>query len=205
MMESGSAPASAEIEPVIAPSDYAVAQPPFYVVSARKFLLLTLGTVGFYKVYWFYKNWQLQKRATGDSIWPAARAVFSIFFVHGLFKRVDKKLDAVAREYRWAPDSVALGYVIFAIAANVLDRLAGENIFSPYSDVAGTVTLFIYSALLYQAQLAINHASGDASGSTNDRLTAANYAWLVAGAALWLLLLIGLYAAIWRPELLETT
>ena len=39
----------------------------FYVVSLRKFYLLYIATLGGYVVYWFYRNWKLQKVATGDT------------------------------------------------------------------------------------------------------------------------------------------
>lgn len=60
----------------------------FYVVSIKKFTILFMATFGFYSIYWFYRNWKMSKAKYRDDIWPVARGIFSIFFVHSLFDYV---------------------------------------------------------------------------------------------------------------------
>ena len=58
----------------------------FYVVSLKKFWILTIGTAGLYLVYWFIKHWKNWKLASGERLWPFMRMLFSVFFVHHLFR-----------------------------------------------------------------------------------------------------------------------
>ena len=60
------------------------ALPPFYVVSLRKLVLLSIATVGLYSLYWFWRHWKLHKLDRKLDIWPVPRAIFAIFFAHGL-------------------------------------------------------------------------------------------------------------------------
>ena len=61
------------------------------------------------------------------------------------------------------------------------------------------VGTFVVSALLLQAQKAINFAANDVGGSANARLTAVNWVWMLLGGAIWLLALIGIYAVATDP------
>src|SRR5437016_3978380 len=63
-----------------------------YVVAPTKFLVLAIGTLGLYQVYWFYKNWALLN-VKHQSYWPVARAIFAIFFVYPLFKEIEGELE----------------------------------------------------------------------------------------------------------------
>lgn len=57
-------------------------------VSVTKLILLSFGTIGLYQFYWFYKNWQLHKLRTGESISPFLRTFFGIIFCYPLFRRI---------------------------------------------------------------------------------------------------------------------
>lgn len=52
----------------------------FYVASPTKFLIMYLGTMGIYEIYWVYKHWAQFKAATKGDQWPVMRALFPIFF-----------------------------------------------------------------------------------------------------------------------------
>jgi len=167
--------------------------PRYYVVSPTKFLVLMIVTVGFYVMYWFYKNWQNYKLQTNEAMWPIARGFFSIFFAHSLFDKVDKTLMTNNIARNWQPQFLATMYVVFQIVANVTDRLAGKEIGSPVTDGVSFVALAAMTYFLYQAQMAINAACLDQNGSSNSRFTAANYFWIVLGVILWVLMIVGYY------------
>ena len=58
----------------------------YYPVSVPKFLFMWIMTLGFYGVYWFYKNYSYIKRRDGTSIMPAARGIFNIFWYYSVYK-----------------------------------------------------------------------------------------------------------------------
>lgn len=83
-------PASAVVEPAPAGADHS-----FYVVAPAKFCLLFFFTLGMYHVYWFYMQWARYRRGHPEvTIWPVARAIFSVFFAHSLANRLDEAARA---------------------------------------------------------------------------------------------------------------
>jgi hypothetical protein len=165
----------------------------FYVVSPRKFLILYFVTVGMYQFYWFYKNWALYKQSTGESIWPVPRAIFGVFFVHALFRNVEVHNEEHS-EATWDSRSNALTVVVLLLASNMLDRLSNKSIGEPYTGWLSLLILIPLGLSVLNAQGKINERCGDPSGKSNNNLTAANIAWCVAGALLWILAMFGQFA-----------
>ena len=159
--------------------------PLFYIVSVRKFTILFFATLGMYSIYWFFKNWFLYKCETGEKIWPVPRALFSIFFAHSLFSKIQDKLAHGGIRFPWNPSTMATLYVVVSISSNILERMAEKEIWSPYSDVLSFMILPVLYFTLLVPQKAINHAEQDPEGSSNSRLTFANYIWIALGLALW--------------------
>ena len=167
----------------------------FYVVAPSKFLIMMVGTLGIYAVYWFYKNWSIIARRRKESLWPVARGIFAVFFTHALFKEVDGELQVQGKlkSFAWQPSTLASIYVASAIGSSLCGRLSGKGIGSPVTDLVA-LALFVPTVYaLYSAQFAFNLASGDPQGTGNRSLTAANIAWLVPGAILWLLTIVGMF------------
>jgi len=64
---------------------------PFFPVSEGKLITLYILSFGLYGIYWFQQNWKRQQPMMDKKIYPVWRAVFSIFFTHSLFKRIDQQ------------------------------------------------------------------------------------------------------------------
>src|SRR5689334_3319399 len=94
-------------EAPLAEAEERVAEGSFYVVSPMKFLIMMVGTMGLYTLYWFYKNWSLLNRKH-KAYWPVMRAVFAIFFTHALFREVDGALRREGRHmtFSWSPGAL---------------------------------------------------------------------------------------------------
>jgi hypothetical protein len=165
----------------------------FYVASPRKFVILFAATFGLYQLYWFYKNWSLYKKWSGDSIWPVMRAIFSIFFAHTLFRSVDDKLRRQNMAFVGTANGTATIYVALTILSGLSDRLSSHSIGSPYAEFASFLLLPLIGWMLYRAQVSINMASGDKKGAVNSALTVANYLWIALGVLFWIVVLLGLF------------
>lgn len=170
-----------------------------YVVAPRKFLLLMILTLGFYSLYWFYKNWALLNRHH-KIYWPVPRAIFSIFFTHALFTEVDGLLRKRGIEFRWSPGNLATVFVVAAIASRVLDRFAGNDEVNPLFALASTLMLVPMTWALFGAQRAINAAEHDPAGDSNSDITAANILWMLLGALVWMMVLLGFWVMLVNPE-----
>jgi hypothetical protein len=175
--------------------------PTFYVVSKRKMAILFVATMGMYMVYWFYKNWDRYKDKTpyaskvGSTIWPVPRAVFSIFFVHSLFRKVKEHGASKAVVAKWRYTLGASLLVITMIAAEILDRAANKSLGSPYTDFLSLVMLVPLVLQFLKAQEMINISCDDPSGATNSKFSKANYAWIIGGALFWLLVVASFFIA----------
>ncbi|MEM9176094.1 MAG: hypothetical protein AAGC67_12735 [Myxococcota bacterium] len=173
-----------------------------YVVGVRKFLLLSLATLNLYQVYWFWRNFRNLRDASGESFWPVPRAIFSIFFTHGLFRDVDETLRSKGLRFAWSADPTAAAVIslnlVSGVGANLTGRLAEQ---APVLDLVfmGIGLLVPFATL--PAQRAINLANGDPEGATNADLTAANWLWLVFGLIFWATTVFGYFLILTGAEL----
>jgi hypothetical protein len=168
-----------------------VAEHPFYVVSRRKLTILFIATFGVYAIYWYYKNWsQYRKHGPSsdearESIWPVPRAIFSIFFIHSLFNKVKALGQDQPQVAAWRDDLGAWWLVILSIAVSVLDRMERKSIGLPYTSWFGYLGFLLLLFAYLKAQAMINASCGDPLGKSNDKLTGANWVWIVIGGLCW--------------------
>ncbi len=166
--------------------------PPFYVVSVTKLVLLSFATLGLYSLYWFWRHWKLHKLDRKLDIWPVPRALFSIFFAHGLNREIDQRLQRSGSPHAWSPGAWATLFVVSAISGRIISRLPDSVL--PFGPGFGLIVLSLAGGTLamVHAQRAANPASGDPAGAANARLTLANWLWLVPGGLFWLMSLASL-------------
>ena len=176
-------------------------QPRYYIVAPFKFILLSVLILNLYFVYWFYKNWRLIKEDDKDDIWPPARAFFYIFFTHALFTDVQESFKTQERQWDWSPGLLATLFVIVTLVGNLIDRIVPYEAYPLLSSVMPVASTLLATFLLFPAQKAINAVCGDEDGSANSKLTVANWAWMIVGGIVWLLILLGTYAMIVDPTL----
>lgn len=176
--------------------------PAFYVVSPHKFAMLYLLTAGIYLLYWFYKNWRIYSDVTGERVSPVLRAIFAIFFVHSLFDRVKGRLLWAGIRTGWSPGFHATFLLLLFLADAILSAIASRGVGAPILDLLSLLMIFPLYAVITRAQHYINLACGDPDGTQNDRLTFANYAWMLFGLLLWLLSVIGFLSLVFgvRPD-----
>lgn len=170
----------------------------FYVVSRRKFLLLFLATMGMYAIYWTYRNWRAYKAASGESLWPAVRGVFLVFFTHSLFRHVDEALQRRHLDVKWSAGGDATLIVVITILSNFMDRLGSRMPDTPLLDMISILLLVPLAYLYLRAQTAINTACGDPEGSGNAGYSAANWLFLVIGGIFWVFIAIGVGSMVLR-------
>ncbi|QXI27660.1 hypothetical protein [Pseudomonas vanderleydeniana] len=166
----------------------------FYVVSKAKFFVLFICSLGLYQIYWSYKNWSQYKASTQSDIWPVARGIFAIFFVHALYRNVEQSIQASGRGYRWDASLWATLFVIVAVLSNVLETLVRKNIGGSLLVALSTFWVFAQVFITWQGQQAINFASGDPEGAGNAHFSPANYLVIVLGGIVWVFALIGIFA-----------
>ncbi|WGL15541.1 hypothetical protein PVT68_12250 [Microbulbifer bruguierae] len=181
-------------------SEVEVVEHEFYVVSGPKFLALMIVTLGWYELYWFYRHWKNYRICHKESMWPVMRAIFSIFFAHSLFGKIDASLQVENKKFSWSPGLLATVYVVSTIVSRLAERFAN------YSDeitVIDLISLGLFPIViwcLYRVQMAANIACNDPQASSNANFTPANFIWLAMGALLWGLVIFGLYVGFVEPD-----
>lgn len=176
---------------LVAPSAHTAPQP-FYVVSKAKFLTLYVLTFGIYQLYWAYKNWHQFRHASGQELWPVARALFSIFFIHALYREADAILKRDGRSQDWRHDELATLFVGGVILNAVLDGLARQHMGYPFIDIASLALLPVLAWVTWLGQRGLNAAAGDLHGQSNARFTPINYLFMVLGTLLLVVVCLGM-------------
>ncbi len=165
--------------------DLQTQKPLFLYVPPARLIVLSIVSMSLYEAYWMYKNWSYIKDRDGLHIRPFWRAVFGVFYCHGLLRRIHDDSDACAFESpRFSPGGLATGWVILIILANIVSRAPGLT--------PSIISAFIPSFLcLVPVQNYVNSVT-----EKRDPLRQF-YGWslghiicLVLGLAMWALLLI---------------
>jgi len=172
------APPQAEVADVSHSSEGDGTTPTFYPCSLLKVGLLSVCTLGLYQIFWFYKNWCLEKDRTGENIMPVWRSIFGVFFCYDLFKRIR------AYQHKEQRNELPAGmYATIWIICNFAYRLPGLLFWLGFLSVAPVV--------LVQAEInAINAA--DAPGhDPNTRFTVWNWIIVLVGIGIVTLAIIG--------------
>ena len=68
-------------------------EPQYFAVSTKKFAIMAFLTLGFYELYWFYKNWAYIRDRDSSSIRPFWRMFFAPLHFRKLIRDVDAHSD----------------------------------------------------------------------------------------------------------------
>lgn len=177
-------------------------EPPYFVVSETKFLVMAVITFNLYLVYWFYRHWKAQQPHIDKKIIPAARGLFAIFFVAQLFKNIAADWKKKVPEGSWNHSVSAVAYIAITIISNLIDRFFAQSEELGWVDWISFLSVFAVAALLLPVQKRINLVCNDVNGSTNASFSWANWLWILPFAALWGMILFG-FATILFPLAFE--
>ncbi|MCU4641207.1 MULTISPECIES: hypothetical protein [Acinetobacter] len=153
------------------------------IISLKRFIFLSIISLGLYELWWIFKAWRFFAIKDHLNIMPAARAIFSIFFLYSLFKKI--------REYAKAQDDVQefsagwmyIGYILFA--------LVFANLPDPYWLISSVSFMFLIPAFV-----ALNHAKkqdDQLNAVIQEKFNIAQIFVIIIGSIFWILLLIGFF------------
>ena len=116
----------------------------FHPVGLSKVLVLYFSTLGFYSMFWAYRNWRLLQTHTRQSLSPFWRSLFGRFWGFVLFREV--RDDAVSRGARVAWRGGRLGMLY--LATGFAMRLGGPWVLINY---AGIIPVLVVQHTINQA------------------------------------------------------
>lgn len=151
------------------------------ILSLNKFILLSVLTLGLYEIWWMYKAWRFFKQKDNLDIKPAARAMFSMFFLHALFEKIKGFAKQKGTSASYASTWLFIGFVLFTF----LSRLP-----EPYWLISVLSIVFLIPP--FQA---LNEAKLRSSGFIVKEpysFNARQIGLLIAGTIVWILIFIEL-------------
>jgi len=128
------------------------------LISADKFLVLSIATMGLYTFWWSYKAWRFFQQKDQLDISPALRAIFGIFFLIPLYKRILH----YAREKGYQEHYSPVLLFVFGLAFDLLGLLPDP--FWLLSNISILFTLPAFKALLHAMQHATEYRTVSESG-----------------------------------------
>ncbi|MDP8260447.1 MAG: hypothetical protein P9L96_05575 [Candidatus Gygaella obscura] len=88
------------------------------IVPIKKFIFLSVISLGLYEIYWMYKNWQFIKEKRKLKIIPMARAIFSLFFIYSFFKNIFLITAEKGYEEKYSPILLSACFIMLNLLAN---------------------------------------------------------------------------------------
>lgn len=147
---------------------------------------MSVATFGFYKLYWFYKNWQFIKQDSGEDIMPFWRAFFNLFWVYSCFTYIGKSSDKYSSAAQVdTTKSIAVAYILFTVMSFTSAKMFVNG--EIFSIIIGFLQLHLIY-LVNEIALKINKKQIP-SFQNNTRFSLGNYIWL---GIIWLLIIVGL-------------
>ena len=151
----------------------------YFSLSNTKLVLMCVLTLGFYDLYWFYRNWKAVKLQEQKKISPFWRAFFAIIFCYSLFKRALVSARSKGYQSKATPEVLAAAYIVLNVVANRVDVLWWAGLFS-------------FVPILIAAN-AIRYSNVKLDGNLKEHkgLNGPEIAFLVIGLLLWALIALG--------------
>lgn len=176
------APACPECGRPMDPANPEPPPPPLFPVATHKFIVMSLCTFGIYDRYWAYKQWEIIRNETGESLSPFWRAFFSPFWGFSLLSRIDGRLARSHMRAGWNSSLLGLLYFVLSISYRLPDPwwLVSLLAFVPLVIVQGSVQ-----------QLVRQEAPG---ADLNSRFSAWNIVGIVFGGLVLFLAVLGTLA-----------
>lgn len=153
----------------------------FFPVGLTKLTILSIALLGFYQIYWFYKNWKCVQRNYGDNVNAPIRAIFYPLVAYPLFKRMREHAESAGVYTRLQAGMLAAVLFVLGFAWRLPDPywFAGLAAFLP----------------LLPVQLTVNELNQKLAprAEANRRLSAWNMLGVVLGTILIVLAVIGTF------------
>ena len=152
------------------------------VISTSKFILLSIISFGTYQIWWMYKMWKFYQSRERLDIYPAARAFFSIFFLHSLMERNLRFAQENNYTKEYSSPAMYLGFLFSSFLGRLPD---------PYW-LTSFVSCFFLVPTFNAVQFAFIQAP-EINAKEQTFFNARQIILLVIGAALWVLILFGMF------------
>ncbi|EXS00713.1 putative membrane protein [Acinetobacter sp. 225588] len=146
------------------------------IISVNKFIFLSLISFGLYPIWWMFKAWRFFLIKDKLNIMPAARAIFSIFFLYSLFNHIKKYAKEQGYTNDFSSGWMYLGYLITSLLVGLPD---------PYWLISLCSIIFLIPAFK-----ALNYAQKQLNTTIEqEKFNTPQIILIIIGYIMWLLIL----------------
>jgi len=161
---------------------------PFFAVSKKKLVIMSIATSTLYQLVWFYLNWR-QIHRSGAMVAPFVRTLFSPLFCYALFDRVRWYRKDLSSS-RLPAGLLAFGWIVVTLVSEFLDRFDARGVRSVAVAMVFVTLVVGHSSVLFMLPVqsaidTINRAEAP-DHDPNDRFTVSNWIWIVVSGFLTL-------------------
>ena len=150
-----------------------------FPTSPQKLAIMSIVTFGIYEIYWFYRNWKFLKETYNLNISPFARAWFSIFFCHSLFKNIKKHAEAQGIKEIYKPGRLTFAYILMFVTHRA-------------PDPAWLIAAFTFIPLLTVQKVINRFNQNQLKQVINSKFSGWNIFAVVLGAIWWGIIIFGM-------------
>jgi len=164
----------------------------YFSISLWRLALFSILTFGFYQVYWFYRNWNVIKKAEQQEISPFWRAVFAVFFCYSLFKKIAQSAGKRGYIEIIYPSLLAVIYIGLYVVGYVLGE--GEAMNFGLSTLCIILILATFIPLLpIQKAINFNNSKVVENYIKTKTFIIGEVIFIVIGIMFWLILIQGIF------------
>ncbi|EKU38691.1 MULTISPECIES: hypothetical protein [Acinetobacter calcoaceticus/baumannii complex] len=150
------------------------------IISVNKFIFLSLISLGLYPIWWMFKACRFFLIKDKLNIMPAARAIFSIFFLYSLFNHI--KTYAKEQDY---PNDFSSGWMYLAYLITFLLVYLPD----PYWLISLCEIIFLIPAFK-----ALNYAQKQLETTIEQKkFNTPQIILIIIGSVMWLLIFISFF------------
>lgn len=161
-------------------SPSSVYEPAPVIIKPLYFIILSIATMGIYQIWWLYKSWRFFKEKEDLDIYPAARALFGIFFMKQLFDKISDYASEKGLDVNYNSTNRLIAIIVLNVASRLPEPLWLISVFSfaPYIDVVKTFNYYF---------------TQDFEGTDADTFSGKRILLIVLGLLLWAAILASLF------------
>jgi len=184
------APPKSNVEDVIIRSEI-LSYPVFPI---ERIFWMSILSSGIFLAYWVYKIWQHIRDHDGSSIRPFWRGIFSVFYIHSLFKRIgENSLHQGKTGLGFAPKKQASFIVLAIVGGKLLSgwQPGSWQLFAPSAAIHFAISFVLIPMLMAPVQRYLNAYMAETGELKPLAFTGGQIFCAVFGVLLWIFAIVG--------------
>lgn len=160
-----------------------------YLISQKKFIILSVATLGVYCTWWTYKAWRFFQQKEKTDIMPALRALTNVFFLISLLNKIRSYANEKGYGTTYSSVLLYVGFLLVSLLVQLPD---------PYWLLA--IGSFVFLIAPFEALNFAKRNSPDLAVIEQDSFNRRQKVLVILGGIFWFLVIFGLIGMVLYPD-----